>query len=516
MKKKVCFCCVVLVCVIAIFLVWIAKRPETLKIEFYYENVCASCDGTVDFYKLYESYTTGAQEVEKTEIFTYNVFLDSCKSHYEQTRERLGIPKEVSLPVMVIGEEWVSGYDGMATLLAEILMVEETDYSEKTQDIEKSPENEAALTEDEVVLAKDETSLQVQVEELVRELNGREEAVLLLFTTEACNDCEEVKEWLGKNAETINGKLLECNIIEDSYLEVLKGLFEAYQIPEKKQKVPALFYGTKAWIGKEEIMSVDVSEVAGKTANTVLVERLEQMEATEQKWNLLTLAGAGFLAGWNPCSISMLLMLLSLLVSEKASVWKNGLLYMIGKYAAYFGIGLVIYLTAAQIDSHFLQGVGQIVNGILMVLFFAAGLLYLFDAVRIYHQDYGKIKTQLPVGMRRWNHRLIRRVCGYSGVLKPLLLLGLGLGISVGEFFCTGQVYMAAITYLLKDRVSGIWLYFLVYVTAMSLPSVLMIIVIQKTRNTERISEFMLRHLGAVKIFNALLFFMFGGYFLLS
>ena len=247
----------------------------------------------------------------------------------------------------------------------------------------------------------------------------------------------------------------------------------------------------------------------------------EQLSETEGEkaaggQNLLTLAGAGLLAGLNPCSVSMLLMLLSMIVSEKASVWKNGLLYLAGKYTAYVTIGLIIYVSAASLDGLILQDAGNILNKILVLLFGTAGILYLADAVRVFRQEYGKIRTQLPAGLRKWNHGLIRRVGNYSGMLKPLLILGLGMAISVGEFFCTGQIYMASITYLLKDQVSMVWISFLVYVTAMSLPAFLMLLIIQRTRNTELISEFMLRHMGAVKIFYALLFLGYALYFFLT
>ena len=217
----------------------------------------------------------------------------------------------------------------------------------------------------------------------------------------------------------------------------------------------------------------------------------------------------------NPCSISMLLMLLSLIISEKRSVWKSGVLYLAGKYVTYFAIGLVIYTTASQISQHMLDRVGRVVDVVLAVLFGIAGVLYLTDAIRVFRQDYGKIRTQLPVGMRRMNHKMIKYFAGKSGMLWPVLILVLGAAISLGEFFCTGQIYMAAITYLLKDQASGVWLAFLVYVTAMSVPALCMIILIQRTRNTEHVSDFMLRHLGAIKLFNAALFFGFLLYFLI-
>ena len=113
------------------------------------------------------------------------------------------------------------------------------------------------------------------------------------------------------------------------------------------------------------------------------------------------------------------------------------------------------------------------------------------------------------------NHKLIRKVSSATGILQPLLILGLGIAISFGEFFCTGQIYMASITYLLKDQASEVWIPFLVYTTAMSIPAIAMIVLIQKTRNTEAVSDFMFRHLGAIKICNAILFVVFALYFLI-
>ena len=98
--------------------------------------------------------------------------------------------------------------------------------------------------------------------------------------------------------------------------------------------------------------------------------------------------------------------------------------------------------------------------------------------------------------------------------MQPLMILALGVVISFGEFFCTGQIYMASITYMLKDQVKAAIFPFLVYTTAMSIPAVIMILLIQRTRNTEAVSDFMFRHLGAIKVFNAALFIIFAIYFL--
>lgn len=495
---------------------------EPLELCFYYENVCATCQGDADFFKLLQQCVSGeTREKLPIETFTYNVFLDSCKERYEEERSRLGIPQGTNLPVLVVGNQWVSGYEEIEALLLK-LEEEGTAFLE-----ENNIEKEDTQVKD-VSQGKDERDVLLkQLSELKGRVGQADVPVWIVFTTNSCDACSEVKEWLSQNDEDI--QVLEYNIIEDNCLDLLKVLFRTFDVEEKLQEVPAVFVGNECRTDSGTILSFGeeklMEEADAQKENQQLLQMIQSakkaaedqsgLEENSKNANLLTLAGAGLLAGLNPCSISMLLMLLSLIISEKRSVWKSGVLYLAGKYVTYFAIGLVIYTTASQISQHMLDRVGRVVDVVLAVLFGIAGVLYLTDAIRVFRQDYGKIRTQLPVGMRRMNHKMIKYFAGKSGMLWPVLILVLGAAISLGEFFCTGQIYMAAITYLLKDQASGVWLAFLVYVTAMSVPAFCMIILIQRTRNTEHVSDFMLRHLGAIKLFNAALFFGFLLYFLI-
>ena len=508
------------------FLPYISKKvtvyaAEPLELCFYYENVCATCQGDADFFKLLQQCVSGELREElQIETFTYNVFLDSCKERYEEERARLGIPQGTNLPVLVAGNQWVSGYEEIEALLLK-LEEEGAAFLEAN-----NTEKEIAQVKD-VSQGKDERDVLLkQLSELEDRVGQADAPVWILFTTNSCDACSEVKEWLSQNDGKI--QILEYNIIEDDCLDLLKVLFRTFDVEEKLQEVPAVFVGDVCKTDSEKILSFGEEQAEAADAqrkNQQLLQMIQSakkaaedqsgLEGNSKNANLLTLAGAGLLAGLNPCSISMLLMLLSLIISEKRSVWKSGVLYLAGKYVTYFAIGLVIYTTASQISQHMLDRVGRVVDVVLAVLFGIAGVLYLTDAIRVFRQDYGKIRTQLPVGMRRMNHKMIKYFAGKRGMLWPVLILVLGAAISLGEFFCTGQIYMAAITYLLKDQASGVWLAFLVYVTAMSVPALCMIILIQRTRNTEHVSDFMLRHLGAIKLFNAALFFGFLLYFLI-
>jgi len=503
-------------------------RAQEKRIEFFYENVCASCEGDADFFLLLDSCLTEKErEALADEVVSYNIFMDSCREYYRERAEALEIPPGTSMPVLIADGRWVSGYDGMEELLKAAAKgsgdglrpdgnASDALEADGDDNLRREQENTDTRT------ASEGYDTEAFLERLGRELAEDREAALL-FTTQACEDCDRAKEWLARQQEQNGKTILEYNIISEPCVDFLKSMFREYGVEEQNQKVPVLFYGEKAAVGAGEICKLEADQIWSEEGKEQLQEYVEragegvktaQSKEGDASYGLLTLAGAGLLAGFNPCSISMLLMLLSIFVAEKASVWKNGLLYLGGKYIAYFSLGLVIYTSAAGLDAHLLEGVQRILDVILAALFFAAGALYLVDAMRIRRQEYGKIRTQLPVGMRRWNHGLIRRASAYKGVWKPLLILGLGMAISVGEFFCTGQIYMASISYLLKSRASGVWLYLLIYTTAMSIPAFLMLLLIQRTRNTDIVSDFMLRHMGAVKMVSALLFLGFAVWFL--
>lgn len=516
-KKHICRLLVLnILCVI--FMVQTATATEPIEVSYYYEEVCASCDGTKDFFELYNRvFTAEDKKTFKANISTYNVFMDSCRTKYEEVKDELQIPGDASLPVLIIGDQWISGHENMELQMRDLLM----NHPVTEEDHDKNETVQSSMSQDMGQMSSEaETEIENNNEfwqDLYDFIENAQLPAAVFFSTNHCEDCQAVKNWFSDQELEI--QVLEYNIIEDACLNELKSVFTQYGVPEEKQKVPAVFFGEEYLIGKEEIPTME--SLIKKDSNSALLKRMKEAEYVREAGesadhlSLWTLAVAGLLAGFNPCSISMLLMLMSLLLSEKASVWKNGLLYLIGKYAAYISIGLVIFVTASQISDQEMEKMGSVMNIVMGILFAVAAVFYIADAVRIYRQDYGKIKTQLPVGLRRMNHNLIKKVSTAGGVMQPLMILALGIVISFGEFFCTGQIYMASITYMLKDQMKAAVLPFLVYTTAMSVPAVIMILLIQRTRNTEAVSDFMFRHLGAIKIFNAILFVIFAIYFLL-
>lgn len=95
----------------------------------------------------------------------------------------------------------------------------------------------------------------------------------------------------------------------------------------------------------------------------------------------------------------------------------------------------------------------------------------------------------------------------------------LGIMISAGEFFCTGQVYLAAILYMMKmqqEMKLQTNAAFIVYVTAMCIPSFLIVLVIEKTKNVISMSNKTFEWLPAIKLVTAIIFFMFAVFMLIQ
>ena len=158
------------------------------------------------------------------------------------------------------------------------------------------------------------------------------------------------------------------------------------------------------------------------------------------------------------------------------------------------------------------------------ILICSAGIMILYLILHLLFWSYDvhltKVIAKINQAMREnLNHQMLKKASHMEGAFLGILILGLGIAVSLGEFFCTGQIYMASILYLLRNAREQ-WLSLLgtlmVYVTAMSIPAVVILAVIARTKGTGRVSDFMLKHMGAIKLLNCLLFLFYAAYFLLK
>ena len=231
------------------------------------------------------------------------------------------------------------------------------------------------------------------------------------------------------------------------------------------------------------------------------------------------LAAAGFINGVNPCGASMLLMLLAAIAMSGRSVIKTGCAYLAGKFTAYCAMGMGLYKLFMAIGQDIFLSISNVLTWIFAAVFFILAILYLIDFVNVKRKQYGKIRMQLPTALRKWNHERIEKASKINAKWMIPAAVVLGIMISAGEFFCTGQVYLAAILYMMKmqqEMKLQTNVAFIVYVTAMCIPSFLIVLVIEKTKNVIHMSNKTLEWLPAIKLVTAIVFFIFAVFMLMQ
>jgi cytochrome c biogenesis protein CcdA len=89
----------------------------------------------------------------------------------------------------------------------------------------------------------------------------------------------------------------------------------------------------------------------------------------------------------------------------------------------------------------------------------------------------------------------------------------LGLIVSIGDFLCTGQIYLATILYVMQSS-NGLdvraVLTFLGYGVAFVTPLLVLTFLVHRGREVFDVSEWVRRHMPAIKLVNACFFVLFG------
>ena len=518
------------------------KNNLMVQMEYYQYNVCASCHPEDDFFAVVSDTISPIKQKYPYEIAVYNTFRAEDKKRFEKRLQELMLKEaDVSLPTLIMISE-----DSEALVCLSGL----DEIKEKLEDTLKQAakpgqfvSSEAALESDEKTeaasLTENESQNQMQIsssdwKEQLREAVSKDkstDSVILYFSTVSCTDCSEVKSLLKKMTDEQTTKkplvIHEFNIAEGDNVVLLQKLFSIYGVKSDKQQVPIVFFsggylsGAKAVTqGLEQKWKDD--ELTGFNLENILSDDASWQEENKDQASFKTyigLAAAGFINGVNPCGASMLLMLLAAIAMSGRSVIKTGCAYLAGKFAAYFAMGMGLYKLFMAIGQDIFLSISNVLTWIFAAVFFILAILYLIDFVNVKRKQYGKIRMQLPTALRKWNHERIEKASKINAKWMIPAAVVLGIMISAGEFFCTGQVYLAAILYMMKmqqEMKLQTNAAFIVYVTAMCIPSFLIVLVIEKTKNVISMSNKTFEWLPAIKLVTAIIFFMFAVFMLIQ
>ena len=345
---------------------------------------------------------------------------------------------------------------------------------------------------------------------------------VVYFYYDYCSQCNEARKIITGLAGDLKSKdagLKLTTVMHDALkteeYRLLQRYFQEYSVPEEKQSVPVAFIGDRYYTGAEKISKGLLEQAAREDLpETPIIKAGLETDTALARFSAMKAVNVfliGLANGFNPCSLSMLLLLLSMLLVKKTSIRKMGLAFAASKFITYLLLGTVLFNLFSILK---LQWFGILTKAVLLAFtVFIAGL-NLRDYFYARAEKYDGIKMQLPRGLRKLNHEWINRAMANEGAGTILLMcIILGVLISVGEFLCTGQMYLGTILYVLHGGETfslRAVMYLIIYDVAFILPVIAITLIIHKGRNVFDISELVRRRLPLIKLVNAFVFLVFG------
>ena len=339
------------------------------------------------------------------------------------------------------------------------------------------------------------------------------------FYINACESCREAEDLIWnysselKSNENLRGvRFFSYEITESENIELMEEFCIAYQVPEDKKIVPLLFAGEGFFSGQDEIAD-GLKEIKEKLRAGTLEEPLwregavrgdEKIRESFDAIKIINILVIGLINGLNPCSLSMLLFFLSLLLAKQdLKIIHIGGAFLVGKFLTYGLLGTFLYSFLQKIDITRYQMTMKVIIGIFVAVMAA---LNIKDYLSAKQEKYGEIKNQLPSKLRAWNHKIITLV-SQSGGRALIFIAGLlGVIVSVGEFLCTGQVYLTTILYMLQSESKlsmKAFVYLMLYSLCFILPGMMVIIVIARTKKIISLSETVRLKMPLIKLLTA-------------
>jgi glutaredoxin len=439
--------------IIAVVFVLVLRLSSAaaVTVRYFDMNLCELCDTLAEFADSFHRLTN--RDLSEFEYQYYNVYTDEGMQAYREATQSLN-GEEKKLPLLIWGDNIYAGTqaieDGLATLL---------------------PND-----------TEDDTS------------------VLYFLITDTCDNCEDAKNTVKALPESVriydgirlltsSVEVIEINIVEEP--EKALQIFKYYQIADKDRTVPAIFFGKTYLLGKEQINGKLISALQnGEALGTPVFEA--EPAGVSEPIQVGSAIIAGLAAGFNPCALSMLILFAGTLVTMRKNLLLLGGVFLVAKGITYLLIGFAF---SALWEQQFFGSVNiaQIVTTVIAVIVIVLNLL---DVHHLHGQEYGKLRNQLPKVMRGGLRKVIGTIVAHSGIGLVVCVFSVGIIVACGEFLCAGQLYVA----LLISHSHSEPLALVVYCAAFLLPSVVVLSLVWKSRETFGSSDWMLRHMSAIKV----------------
>ncbi len=291
--------------------------------------------------------------------------------------------------------------------------------------------------------------------------------------------------------------------------------------------VPTIVVAGKVFSGVEEIEKnltpIIEDFIAGRLTPTQppdsSVHKNEKKTLNEyfQHLSLPVIVSAGLIDGINPCAFAVIVFFISFLTAynySRRQIITIGTSYIFAVFLTYLLIGLGLFNALYKIQAIYV--LHQILYAILAIACFILGILAIVDYLNWKEKKSSKEQIlQLPVSIKKQ----INKIFGYlrhKEQASTFILFGIsllvGFLVSLLECACTGQVYLPVLSLILKEDGFNLraFLYILIYNLFFITPLIVLFLLALIGVSSQRLSDFLKRNLGSIKLLMAFLFFALG------
>jgi hypothetical protein len=299
-----------------------------ISIYFGFDNACELCHEDQDFYDSLLQSTRNVPDKPYVSFYSYNIFKAEARAEFSDVCAGLGIEfRQFDMPMLIIGDEYLIGNDAIYAGAKDLFlrqMDKETITRVKWQSGFAAGTNSKAIQPPkDFPRTKDDNS------------------VLVCFVTTACENCEKAKAFLSTFPDDV--EIFFYNVSDNEGYPAARQFFEAYKVPDREQLVPIVFYAGGYLSGLENIQKNLEGVLASGGGRGFVFPGVEAAAPELSLRELPAIFLAGLLGGLNPCSISMILLLLSLLASKSGRILPLGLTYVTARFITYLALGLSLF-----------------------------------------------------------------------------------------------------------------------------------------------------------------------------
>lgn len=337
---------------------------------------------------------------------------------------------------------------------------------------------------------------------------------LHLFFSPSCPHCHPVRELLARMAAEHPGLAVhEHNLADADNVELMVDYYVSYQVPEEQWGgTMAVFMGDRWWSDGEQILNEiepALLELLASRPEAISLENAghDRLVALFERFGVVTVAVAGLADGVNPCALAALVFLISFISfadRQRREILATGLLFAAGVFLTYLGVGLGLF-RGLQTLREFSTVSKLLYPAMALGTLVLAGLSFR-DYLRVRAGHAEQMTLRLPQRLLKASHGAVRNLLGRPGFVG-LAFVG-GAGVSLLEFFCTGQVYLPTLMYVASTqnlRARAVLLLVL-YVAMFTVPVLVLSVAAYVGITSDRIRRWAQQHTAITKLALTLVF----------